>query len=375
MVRPASIFGLMLAAILTAGCATAAEPEPAPVEPAASQSLKRQLDAQAPEWLRRHDVPSVAVAYIVDGQLTWTAVYGDRAPGQPAAPDTLYNIASMTKPIVAETVLRLAATGRLSLDEPMAPYWTDPDIADDPRRLSLTAAMALRHQSGFPNWRYQTEDRLVFQADPGTRTSYSGEGYDYVARFAERRTGQEWESLANEMVFGPAGMVDTRFTGGGALTDRAASARGPDGSWRSPEDDSVWSAADNVRTTAADYARFLISAMDRQGLTPELAVRRGTVVDDQTGQACGPERLGPDVCPDGLGFGLGWVVSRYPDETIVQHGGADWGERTLGFYVPATRTGIVVFTNGANGMKVIRDVVALLHPNGKFVAFLDMQAR
>tara|TARA_R110002012_G_scaffold317487_1_gene534016 strand:- start:79405 stop:80502 length:1098 start_codon:yes stop_codon:yes gene_type:complete len=365
----------MFAAVLMTGCAAVAEPVRTAPEIAASQSLKGELDARAPGWLRLYDVPSVSVAYIVDGQLAWSAAYGERAPGQPATPDTLYNIASMTKPIVAETVLRLAAAGRLSLDEPMAAYWTDPDIAGDPRRLQLTAAMALRHQSGFPNWRYETEDHLVFQADPGTRTSYSGEGYDYVARFAERRTGQDWESLANEMVFAPAGMVDTRFTGGGALSDRAASSKGPDGSWRAPDVGTEWSAADNVRSTAADYARFLISAMNRQGLTPELAVRRVTVDDDQTGQACGPERLAPEVCPDALGFGLGWVVTRYPDETIIQHGGGDWGERTLGFYVPETRTGIVVFTNGANGMKVIRDVVALLHPNAKFVAFLDMQAR
>ena len=375
MMRLSSMFGPMFAAALMTGCAAVAEPVRPPPASAASQSLKRELDSRAPEWLRLHDVPSVAVAYIVDGQLVWSAAYGDRAPGLPATPDTLYNIASMTKPIVAETVLRLAAAGRLSLDEPMAPYWTDPDIADDPRRLELTAAMALRHQSGFPNWRYETGDRLVFQAAPGTRTSYSGEGYDYVARFAERRTGLDWESLANEMVFGPAGMGDTSFTGGGGLSERAASAKGPDGSWRAPDVDTEWSAADNVRSTAADYARFLISVMDRQGLTPELTVRRGTVTDDQTGQVCGPERLGPDVCPEALGFGLGWVVTRYPDETIIQHGGGDWGERTLGFYVPETRTGIVVFTNGANGMRVIRDVVALLHPNEKFVAFLDMQAR
>lgn len=74
-------------------------------------------------------------------------------------------------------------------------------------------------------------------------------------------------------------------------------------------------------------------------------------------------------------FGLGWVVTRYPDETIIRHGGGDRGERTLGIYMPETRTGIVVFTNGANGMKGIRNVVALLHPHEKFGAFLAMQAR
>ncbi|MDT9115878.1 serine hydrolase domain-containing protein, partial [Escherichia coli] len=76
-------------------------------------------------------VPSVSIADVEGGRVVLTAAYGEQSRGVPASPATLYNLASLTKPITAETVLRLAGEGALSLDEPMAPVWTDPDIAKD----------------------------------------------------------------------------------------------------------------------------------------------------------------------------------------------------------------------------------------------------
>ena len=78
------------------------------------------------------------------------------AKGVPATTRTLYNVASLSKPIFAETIHRLAAAGRLSLDEPMSAYWVDPDVANDPRHERLTPRIALSHRTGFKNWRYQT---------------------------------------------------------------------------------------------------------------------------------------------------------------------------------------------------------------------------
>jgi CubicO group peptidase (beta-lactamase class C family) len=87
---------------------------------------RAQIDAHVAEWLKESDVPSVAVAYIKEGKVASTAVYGEQSPGVTATEKTLYNMASLTKPVTAETVLRLASAGKLSLDEPMAPYWVDP---------------------------------------------------------------------------------------------------------------------------------------------------------------------------------------------------------------------------------------------------------
>lgn len=133
-------------------------------------------------------------------------ITASKSPGPPVDDKTLYNVASLTKPITAEVILRLASNDRLSLDEPMAPFWTDPDIKDNPWSRLLTPRICLSHQTGFTNWRYQTKGVLTFQWQPGAKTGYSGEGFDYVARFAEKKTGQPW---AQRYVFDEIGMHDT----------------------------------------------------------------------------------------------------------------------------------------------------------------------
>ncbi len=92
----------------------------------------------------------------------------------------------------------ISSAGTLSLDEPMDRYWSDPDLSRDPRRMKLTVRMALSHRTGLPNWR--DAKGLAFDHDPGTTTGYSGEGYQYAARYAEHRTGQSFETLAGPSV-------------------------------------------------------------------------------------------------------------------------------------------------------------------------------
>ncbi len=192
-----AIIGLML---VLAGAdlhvATAQETSKAKLD----SELPHLFDQKVPEWLKKYDVPSAAIAYIKNGKLVWTAVYGEQSPGVPASKRTLYNIASLTKPISAEVILRLVSAGKISLDEPISAYWVDPDVKDNPWQNLLTPRLCLSHQTGFTNWRYQTNNVLKFQWEPGTRTGYSGEGYDYVARFAEKKLGRPFEELAQEYV-------------------------------------------------------------------------------------------------------------------------------------------------------------------------------
>jgi CubicO group peptidase (beta-lactamase class C family) len=176
------------------------------------QTLRAHIDQNVVAWLKEYDVPSVVVAWIEDGKLAWTAVYGEQSPGVPASSKTIYNVASLTKPVSAETLLRLASSGKIELDEPLSAYWVDPDVEQNPWHKLLTTRLCLSHQTGFTNWRYQTKNTLQFQWQPGTQTGYSGEGYNYVARFAEKKLGRSFEELAQQYVFDPIGMKDTSFT-------------------------------------------------------------------------------------------------------------------------------------------------------------------
>ena len=172
----------------------AQNPQPTPAD------LRTQVVQNLPKWLKQYNVPSVAVAYIANGKLAWTAVAGEQSPGVPANDKTLYNIASLTKPIVAETILRMASQGKLQLDEPIYPYWVDPDVKDNPWNKLLTPRLCLSHQTGFANWRRMTKEVLTFNFQPGTQSRYSGEGYFYVARFAQNKVQKPFDQLAQQYV-------------------------------------------------------------------------------------------------------------------------------------------------------------------------------
>ncbi len=112
-------------------------------QPTAAE-LRAKIVQNLPGWLKQYHLPSAAVAYVAGGKLAWTVVAGEQSPGVPASVTTLYNIASLTKPIVAETILRMASQDKLQLDEPIYPYWVDPDVRTIPGTNSL------RHASVFP---------------------------------------------------------------------------------------------------------------------------------------------------------------------------------------------------------------------------------
>jgi CubicO group peptidase (beta-lactamase class C family) len=338
----------------------------------AAKDGRAQLDAHAVEWLKESDVPSLAVAYIENGKVAWTAVYGEQSPGVAANEKTLYNMASLTKPITAETVLRLASVGKVSLDESMLPFWVDPDIKDDPQNKLLTPRLCLSHQTGFANWRRMTGGVLKIRWTPGTQTGYSGEGYDYVGRFVEKKLGEAFDGLAQEMVFDRIGMKETSYTAKDWYSGRLAVPHGPKSERPIDSVATTWNGADLLRTTIGDYAKFVVSVMHNEGLTEGIAAERATMTRDlvkpeDLEKAC---RKAGEVghCSLTAGMGLGWEVEAVNGVKILDHDGSDWGVKTFAMFVPSEGIGVVAFTNGENGMQVIRRVVEALYPNQLYVA-------
>ena len=101
--------------------------------------LKHQLDEQVPAWLKEFNATSASVAYIADDKIAWTAYYGEQVPGGPPANEkTLYNVASLTKPITAEVIIRLASDKKLALDESMYAYWAKRSVSDIPIKVATS---------------------------------------------------------------------------------------------------------------------------------------------------------------------------------------------------------------------------------------------
>jgi CubicO group peptidase (beta-lactamase class C family) len=343
----------------------AADADPAPNTAAGDDSLKMRMDRGVPGILAEHKVPSVSIAHIERGVVVFTGAYGEQSRGVPATPRTLYNIASLTKPLSAEVVLRLVSQGRVSLDEPMYRYWTDPDIANDERRKLLTPRIALSHQTGFPNWRRQTNHVLTFKRNPGEAYGYSGEGFMYLARFVQAKVGSQFDSLAQELLLTPTHMSDTAYTQRPWFEKRIAVPTDTDGRAVTPELTDQWNAADLVYTTANDYARFMIAVMKGDGLTPELAAERARIQVHEGTPRCSPVRV--DGCPEESGFGLGWEVIKLAGETFLTHDGSDDGVATYAYINVTQKSGTVILTNSTNGPSIVDPILILLGSDLKFV--------
>ncbi|MDE1147848.1 MAG: serine hydrolase [Azospirillaceae bacterium] len=340
------------------------------VAAASPQETRAALDQALPGLLVDAKVASVSIAEIEDGKVVLTAAYGEQSPGVKATPTTLYNVASLTKPITAEVVLRLASQHTVSLDAPMADYWTDPDIAGDDRRLKLTARLALSHQTGFPNWRGHDKP-LAFTFTPGTAYGYSGEGYEYVARYVEKKTGKDFEGLAQAVLFKPAGMNDTASGHPSWFDGRIAVPTDAQGRAMEPSFTVHYNAADMLYTTAGDYARFMASAMKDQDLAAMVAQDRRRIQVSLMDDMCQGAKAAS--CPPRAGFGLGWQVLEFQGETVMMHTGKDEGVATFAWYSPTSRRGAVVLTNSDNGFNIVIPVFEKLNASPAFLAFLRGQ--
>ncbi len=175
-----------------------------------SPNFDNELEIE--KWLQELNVPAVGIGYISNGKLTEVKVYGEIAPGTPAPYNTIFNVASLTKPITAIVTLKLVSEGKWNLDEPICNYWTDPDVKNEAFAKKLTTRHILSHQTGFSNWRGNNDDgKLHFEFEPGTKYQYSGEGFEYLRIAIEKKFNKSLDQLAHELIFDPLQMTDTEF--------------------------------------------------------------------------------------------------------------------------------------------------------------------
>lgn len=302
-------------------------------------------DNETEKWLKENKVPTLGIGIIGNGKLKQVKIFGEITKGVSAPYNTIFNVASLTKPVTAVVALKLVSLGKWNLDEPLYKYWTDPDIANDPRNKKLTTRLVLSHQTGFPNWRGTNHDeKLNFLFDPATNYYYSGEGFEYLRKALEKKFQKSLQQLAYEIIFQPLKMYDTKYVWDENVdTTRLAIGYDKDGNTYETVKNKTSNAADDLMTTIEDYGKFLTSVMNSDGLTKK-------VFD---------EMIAPQVASTkGKHFGLGFeIYDLGNEEYALSHGGADKGCQTVVFLIPKKKQGLIIFTNVDDGYKVYEQLL------------------
>ena len=149
------------------------------------------LDQRIPVVMRQHHVPGLSIVIIRDGAVMWQRGCGvqDAETNVPVDEATIFEAASMSKPVFAYVVMKLCERGVIELDVPLTRYVSDRFLERDPRLDLITARHLLSHTSGFQNSRTGAKP-LQIQFQPGSRWEYSGEGYAYLQSVVTALTGR-----------------------------------------------------------------------------------------------------------------------------------------------------------------------------------------
>lgn len=337
------------------------------VDPASSRSAPgwdatlATIESLTPRLMDELRVPGVSIALVRGGRLAWARAWGvaDAATRAPVTPETLFEAASMSKPVFAYAVLQLVDEGRLTLDRPLVAWHAEPAFPDQPARRRITARMALSHTTGFPNWRKGEDEAggpLPLLFEPGARFGYSGEGIFYLQRVVETITAQPLDAWSRETLLAPLGLASTSFAWSGALDARLATGHGDDGAPLPRARYTRPNAAYTLITTPSDYARFLAAIVAPERGAPWALSRRSRAA--MLAHQVRADARAPIQRPGrarGLAtfWGLGWGINTTPAGDVVYHGGANQtGFRSYAQFSPTRGSGLVIMTNGTGGAEL-----------------------
>ncbi|HAK57298.1 MAG TPA: serine hydrolase [Acidobacteria bacterium] len=355
-----ALTSLVLSACGGAPPAELASEIPDTSDAASGAELAADLDERIPDWLDDVGVPGLAVAVVDGSQIVYDGAFGvaDRDNGAPVTSDTVFSAASLAKPLFAWRVHELVRLGELELDRPLSDYVDRPWV-DDPRLAEITARRVLSHTSGFPNWRQGRWDPdpqpLTIDFEPGSRFSYSGEGYMYLQAAVVAVTGHLLEPEMSETVFTPLGMSASSFLWRDDYDRSAAIGHGRDGDPQ-PEariSDAVRRdrvlapletyAAGGLHATASDYARFLVAFMNDRPRAETMLTPTSNV-------------------EPGLDWGLGWGIETVGDQRLFWHWGDNDVFKAMTFGDLDAGRAVVCLTNSMAGHGACRPIVEAVFP-------------
>jgi serine beta-lactamase-like protein LACTB, mitochondrial len=346
-----SSLAIVFAFLASAGSISAQQAAPAT---ALSAEKREKIQAAANEFLKTSATPGVAVAMVLDGKTVWAQGFGkaDLENSAPASPETLFRLASVSKPLTATAILQLVERGKLDLDAEVQTYCP----AFPKKEWPITSRQLLGHLGGIRHYNpdgkgdvpddsakhfaTMKESLTLFENDPlvsqpGTAFHYSTYGYTLLGCVLEGAAHEKYLDYMRANIFGPAGMTVTQADDSSAIIPHRSrwyhqEKSGPvqnagvlDSSYKIPGGGFISSAEDMAHYEEAMLADKLVKRSTRDLLWTAQKTTDGKFTE----------------------YGMGWGVSQKFGLNFYGHTGGQQGTSTSIVLAPERSAGIVVLAN------------------------------
>ncbi len=333
------------------------------------QSFAGEVEDSIDELLKRfdrRDAPGVAVGVVKDGEILYAKGWGmaDLEHDVPMTPDSVFDIASVSKQFAGLAIAMLEDEGKLKTSDPIHDH-----VAGLPEVFApVQLHHLLHHTSGIRDWPgafvlggRRFDDVITFQDilslarrqealsfEPGEMYSYSNTGYNLLARTVETVTGQSFSDWTDRHIFEPLEMDSTHFyeDHDAMIKRRVRSYTGAfDGPFQNVGDQLTALGSSSLYSSVHDLLKWIIH-FDQPTITSPSVIQKM--------MTSGKLNIGQ---PTGYGYGLG--VGHFRGAFRISHSGGWAGFRTYLLYYPQFKVGVVVLSNwsGAN-VSTLADRVA-----------------
>lgn len=386
-VRPAvrAVAALAVAATVLAGCGSGTADPPGAATTSASgdanpnavvaQALPEdavdraveRLDGLVASLQKSTGIPGISVAVVHGDKTVYAKGFGVRELGtdHQVDADTVFPLASMSKPIGATVLAKLVTDKVITWDLPIRDGLPDFALSDPWVTRHVTVADMYAHRSGLPDHagdkiedlgydRAQAIHRLRFAPLSPFRISYAYTNFGVTAgaEAAARKAGMSWEDLSDKEIYRPLGMARTssRFADFEGRADRVVGHVRKDGAWaRTPKqrDPDTQSPAGGVSSSANDVAKWMSMVLGNGTVGGKQIVGADALLPAVSPQIISAPPATPSSRAGAYGYGFNTSVTE-AGRTQISHAGAfAMGAATNFLILPSAKVGIVVLSNAA----------------------------
>lgn len=331
--------------------------------------------------MNKANVHGLSVSIVNNHELVYQQYFGvrDKRKNESFTPGTIWYGASLSKTILADVTLQLAAEGFIHLDTPLYRYLDKPlytyhtnriqqffganyidynSLEGDERYKMITPRMCLAHTSGFPNWRWlEPDQKLTIKFEPGAKYSYSGEGLFLLQFVLEETTGKDFEELAVEKIFIPMEMNRSSFVWQRAYEGNYAVGHDGNGSFLGIPKRNVPNGAGSLSTTLEEYTSYFQTVLGQREsryadlVSPQIRIK----AKQQFGPNSQVESNENDSIKLSYGLGYGLYETPYGKAFFKEGHLEGWQHYAVG--IPGKGNALILMSNSDNAESIFKELI------------------